>query len=38
MLPHARHSEQFTNATHVNRINMRLLLRYIVAHSDGALR
>jgi hypothetical protein len=27
----------FTNATHVNRINMRRLLRYIVSHSDGAL-
>lgn len=27
----------FTNATHVSRINMRRLLRYIVSHSDGAL-
>jgi hypothetical protein len=28
----------WTNATHVNRTNMRRMLRYIVAHSDGALR
>jgi hypothetical protein len=28
----------WTNATHVNRANMRLELRYIVAHSHGALR
>jgi hypothetical protein len=28
----------WTNATHVNRSNMRLMLRYVVAHSDGALR
>jgi hypothetical protein len=27
----------WTNATHVNRANMRRMLRYIVAHSDGAL-
>ena len=27
----------FTNATHVNRVNMRRLLRYIVSHSEGAL-
>jgi hypothetical protein len=27
----------FTNATHVNRRNMRRLLRYVVAHSDGTL-
>src|SRR5262249_55099694 len=27
----------WTNATHVNRTNMRRMLRYIVAHSDGAL-
>lgn len=27
----------FSNATHVNRRNMRRLLRYVVAHSDGAL-
>jgi hypothetical protein len=27
----------WTNATHVNRANMRRELRYIVAHSDGAL-
>ena len=30
--------QEFTNATHVNRLNMRRLLRHIVAHSDGALR
>jgi len=28
----------WTNATHVNRSNMRRMLRYIVAHSQGALR
>lgn len=28
----------WTNATHVNRANMRRMLRYVVAHSDGALR
>src|SRR5262249_35255772 len=28
----------WNNATHVNRANMRRMLRYIVAHSDGALR
>lgn len=28
----------WTNATHVNRSNMRRMLRYIVAHSHGALR
>jgi hypothetical protein len=28
----------FSNATHVNQRNMRRMLRYIVAHSDGALR
>lgn len=28
----------WSNATHVNRANMRRLLRYIVAHSAGALR
>lgn len=27
----------FTNATHVNRRNMRRMLAYIVSHSDGAL-
>jgi hypothetical protein len=27
----------WTNPTHVNRSNMRRMLRYIVAHSDGAL-
>jgi hypothetical protein len=28
----------WTNATHINRANMRRLLRYVVAHSHGALR
>jgi hypothetical protein len=28
----------WTNATHINRVNMRRLLRYVVAHSGGALR
>jgi hypothetical protein len=28
----------WTNPTHVGRANMRRMLRYIVAHSDGALR
>jgi hypothetical protein len=28
----------WSNATHVNRPNMRRLLRYVVAHSGGALR
>jgi hypothetical protein len=28
----------WTNSTHINRANMRRLLRYVVAHSDGALR
>jgi len=28
----------WSNATHINRANMRRLLRYIVKHSDGALR
>jgi hypothetical protein len=28
----------WTNATHVDRANMRRMLRYIVTHSDGALR
>ena len=27
----------WTNATHVDRANMRRMLRYIVTHSDGAL-
>ena len=27
----------WTSPTHVNRANMRRMLRYIVAHSDGAL-
>jgi hypothetical protein len=28
----------WSNATHINRRNMRRLLRYVVAHSHGALR
>jgi hypothetical protein len=28
----------WTNASHVDRANMRRMLRYIVAHSDGALK
>ncbi len=28
----------WNNATHINRANMRRLLRYVVAHSNGALR
>ena len=31
-------SADWSNATHVNRTNMRRLLRYVVAHSGGALR
>jgi hypothetical protein len=31
-------ADDWSNATHVNRSNMRRMLRYIVAHSDGALR
>jgi hypothetical protein len=30
--------QDWSNATHVNRANMRLELQYIVAHSQGALR
>jgi hypothetical protein len=30
-------ARDWSNATHINRGNMRTLLRYIVAHSDGAL-
>jgi len=30
-------ARDFNNATHINRRNMRRLLRYVVAHSDGAL-
>lgn len=30
-------ARDWTNGTHINRINMRRLLRYIVAHSEGAL-
>jgi hypothetical protein len=28
---------EFSDPTHINEVNMRLLLRYVVAHSDGAL-
>ncbi|HEV8102501.1 MAG TPA: hypothetical protein VGP69_02085 [Gaiellaceae bacterium] len=31
-------ASDWSNAGHVNRFNMRRMLRYIVAHSDGALR
>jgi hypothetical protein len=31
-------ARDWSNATHVNRANMRRMLRYIVAHSAGALR
>jgi len=31
-------ASDFNNATHINRRNMRRFLRYIVAHSDGALK
>ncbi len=31
-------ARDWSNATHVNRANMRRLLRYVVAHSQGALR
>ena len=31
-------ADDWSNATHVNRDNMRRMLRYIVAHSDGALQ
>ena len=31
-------ASDWSNATHVNRTNMRRMLRYIVAHSQGALR
>ena len=30
-------ARDFNNATHINRRNMRRLLRYAIAHSDGAL-
>ncbi len=30
-------TKDFSNATHVNERNMRRMLRYVVAHSDGAL-
>jgi len=31
-------SRDWSNATHVNRANMRLELQYVVAHSNGVLR
>lgn len=31
-------ADDWSNATHVNRRNMRRMLRYVVAHSHGALR
>lgn len=31
-------ARDFNNATHINRRNMQRFLRYIVAHSDGALK
>jgi hypothetical protein len=31
-------ARDWSNATHVNRANMRRLLRYVAAHSHGALR
>ena len=31
-------ASDWINARHVDRLNMRRMLRYIVAHSDGALR
>jgi hypothetical protein len=31
-------ARDWSNATHINRGNMRTLLRYVVAHSEGALR
>ncbi len=31
-------ARDFNNATHINRRNMRRLLRYVVAHSHGALK
>jgi hypothetical protein len=31
-------AKDWSNATHINRANMRRLLRYVVAHSHGALR
>jgi hypothetical protein len=31
-------ARDWSNATHINRANMRRLLRYVVAHSQGALR
>ena len=30
-------ASDWTNASHVDRLNMRRMLRYIVAHSDRAL-
>jgi hypothetical protein len=31
-------TSDWSNASHVNRFNMRRMLRYIVAHSDGGLK
>lgn len=31
-------AEDFSNPSHVNRLNMRRMLRYVIAHSDGELR
>jgi hypothetical protein len=31
-------ASDWSNASHVNRFNMRRMLRYIVAHSDGGLK
>jgi hypothetical protein len=31
-------ASDWANASHVDQLNMRRLLRYVVAHSDGALR
>jgi hypothetical protein len=31
-------ASDWSNATHVDRLNMRRMLRYVVAHSHGALR
>jgi hypothetical protein len=30
--------DQWSNPTHVDRVNMERMLRYVVAHSEGALR
>ena len=31
-------ASDWTNARHIDQLNMRRMLRYAVAHSDGALR